>query len=297
MNIRDKVLLVEDERTIRSFMQAILTANGYDVLMAGTGAMANTMIASHCPDIIILDLGLPDMDGMTILRNVRKWSKVPILVVSARSHERDKVEALDAGADDYLTKPFGTEELLARIRAAVRHTRTPEGAAAVANSGVFTGKKLGFAPCTPQACMEILDYYGIDCKGKNAVVIGRSLVVGKPAAMMLMAKNATVTVCHTKTVDVAGIARKADILVSAAGVLNSLTKDYVAPGQIVIDVSINWDPEKINSKGGKGAIAGDAVFSEVEPIVEAITPVPGGVGSVTTSVLIGHVVEAAERTL
>ena len=110
-------------------------------------------------------------------------------------------------------------------------------------------------------------------------------------------KNATVTVCHTKTVDVAGIARKADILVSAAGVLNSLTKDYVSEGQIVIDVSINWDPEKINSKGGKGAIAGDAVFSEVEPIVGAITPVPGGVGSVTTSVLIGHVVEAAERTL
>ena len=140
--------------------------------------------------------------------------------------------------------------------------------------------------------MEILDYYGIDCKGKNAVVIGRSLVVGKPAAMMLMAKNATVTVCHTKTVDVAGIARKADILVSAAGVLNSLTKDYVSEGQIVIDVSINWDPEKINSRGGKGAIAG-----EVEPIVGAITPVPGGVGSVTTSVLIGHVVEAAERTL
>ena len=163
--------------------------------------------------------------------------------------------------------------------------------------GVFAGTKQGFPPCTPQACMEILDYYGIDCKGKNAVVIGRSLVVGKPAAMMLMAKNATVTVCHTKTVDVAGIARKADILVSAAGVLNSLTKDYVSEGQIVIDVSINWDPEKINSKGGKGAIAGDAVFSEVEPIVGAITPVPGGVGSVTTSVLIGHVVEAAERTL
>ena len=167
----------------------------------------------------------------------------------------------------------------------------------LSNAGVFTGKKLGFAPCTPQACMEILDYYGIDCKGKNAVVIGRSLVVGKPAAMMLMAKNATVTVCHTKTVDVAGIARKADILVSAAGVLNSLTKDYVSENQVVIDVSINWDPEKVNAKGGKGAIAGDAVFSEVEPIVGAITPVPGGVGSVTTSVLIGHVVEAAERTL
>ena len=157
----------------------------------------------------------------------------------------------------------------------------------LSNAGVFEGRSdLGFAPCTPQACMEILDYYGIDCKGKNAVVIGRSLVVGKPA---------TVTVCHTKTVNTAEIARSADILVSAAGVLGSLTKDYVRPGQVVIDVSINWDAEKINSKGGKGAIAGDAKFDEVEPIVEAITPVPGGVGSVTTSVLIGHVIEAAER--
>ena len=168
----------------------------------------------------------------------------------------------------------------------------------LSNAGVFEGRKdLGFAPCTPEACMEILDFYGIDCKGKNAVVIGRSLVVGKPAAMMLMGKNTTVTVCHTKTVNTAEIAKSADILVSAAGVLNSLTKDYVRPGQVVIDVSINWDPEKENSKGGKGAIAGDAVFSEVEPIVEAITPVPGGVGSVTTSVLMKHVVEAAERTL
>lgn len=168
----------------------------------------------------------------------------------------------------------------------------------LSNAGVFEDRAdLGFPPCTPKACMEILDYYGIDCKGKNAVVIGRSLVVGKPAAMMLMKKNATVTICHTKTVNTAEIARNADILVSAAGVLGSLTKDYVRPGQIVIDVSINWDPEKINSKGGKGAIAGDAKFDEVEPIVEAITPVPGGVGSVTTSVLIGHVVEAAERKL
>ena len=166
----------------------------------------------------------------------------------------------------------------------------------LSNAGVFEGRKdLGYAPCTPEACMEILDYYGIDCKGKSAVVIVRSLVVGKPAAMMLMGKNATVTVCHTKTVNTAEVARSADILVSAAGVLGSLTKEYVRPGQVVIDVSINWDPNKVNSKGGKGAIAGDAVFEEVEPIVEAITPVPGGVGSVTTSVLMKHVVEAAER--
>jgi len=164
----------------------------------------------------------------------------------------------------------------------------------MSNAGVFEGQDLGYAPCTPAACMEILDHYGIDCKGKNAVVIGRSLVVGKPAAMMLMGKNATVTVCHTKTVDTAAICRKADIIISAAGVLNSLTKDFVSEGQIVIDVSMNWNPEKITSKG-KGGMSGDAVFAEVEPIVGAITPVPGGVGAVTTSVLMKHVVEAAEK--
>ena len=164
----------------------------------------------------------------------------------------------------------------------------------MSNAGVFEGQDLGYAPCTPAACMEILDHYGIDCKGKKAVVIGRSLVVGKPAAMMLMAKNATVTICHTKTVDTAAICRKADIIISAAGVLNSLTKDFVSEGQIVIDVSMNWNPEKITSQG-KGGMSGDAVFAEVEPIVGAITPVPGGVGAVTTTVLMKHVVEAAEK--
>ncbi len=163
-----------------------------------------------------------------------------------------------------------------------------DGMTDLSNAGVFMGKELGFAPCTPAACMEILDYYGIDCTGKSAVIIGRSLVVGKPAAMMLMGKNATVTVCHTRTRDVAAVARQADIIVSAAGKLRSLTKEFVRAGQIVVDVSINWDEEK-------GGIAGDAVFDEIEPIVEAITPVPGGVGAVTTSVLIGHVVEAAAR--
>ena len=164
----------------------------------------------------------------------------------------------------------------------------------MSNAGVFEGQDLGYAPCTPAACMEILDYYGIDCKGKNAVVIGRSLVVGKPAAMMLMAKNATVTICHTRTVNTAEICKNADIIVTAAGVLNSLTADFVRPGQVVIDVSMNWNPEKITTKG-KGGMSGDCVFEDVEPIVEAITPVPGGVGAVTTSVLMKHVVEAAEK--
>lgn len=156
-------------------------------------------------------------------------------------------------------------------------------------SGVFTGKKVGFPPCTPQACMEILDHYGIDCTGKKAVVIGRSLVVGKPAAMMLIKKNATVTVCHTRTVDMPSVTREADIIIVAAGRAGVVGADYVKPSQIVIDVGINMNDE--------GKLCGDVDYAAVEPIVEAITPVPGGVGSVTTSVLVGHVVEAAARTL
>ena len=154
-------------------------------------------------------------------------------------------------------------------------------------SGVFTGKQVGFPPCTPQACMEILDHYGIDCTGKKAVVIGRSLVVGKPAAMMLIKKNATVTVCHTKTVDMPSVAKEADIIIVAAGRAGVVGADYVKPGQTIIDVGINVNAE--------GKLCGDVDYAAVEPIVDAITPVPGGVGSVTTSVLVGHVVEAAMR--
>jgi len=155
-------------------------------------------------------------------------------------------------------------------------------------AGVFTGSGKGFAPCTAQACIEILDHFGIDCKGKRAVVVGRSLVVGKPAAIMLMGKHATVTVCHTRTVDMPAIARNAEILIVAAGQMEGLTREYFNPGQVVIDVGINWNDEK-------GKLCGDVKFEDAEPIVGAITPVPGGVGTVTTSVLVSHVVEAAGR--
>ena len=154
-------------------------------------------------------------------------------------------------------------------------------------SGVFTGKNVGFPPCTPQACMEILDHYGIDCTGKKAVVVGRSLVVGKPAAMMLIKKNATVTVCHTRTIDMPSVVREADIVIVAAGRAGVVDDTYLRAGQVVIDVGINVNAE--------GKLCGDVDFEKAEPIVEAITPVPGGVGSVTTSVLVGHVVEAAKR--
>jgi len=185
-----------------------------------------------------------------------------------------------------LPKHLQTDQDLICNRVAVE--KDVDGMTDLSAAGVFQGKPLGFAPCTPEACMEILAHYGIDCCGKKVAVIGRSAVVGKPVSMMLMQKNATVTICHTRTLDVPAITRDADIIVSAAGRLNSLTATHVREGQIVIDVSINWDDQK-------NGIAGDAQFDTVEPIVDAITPVPGGVGAVTTSVLIGHVVTAAER--
>ena len=138
MTIRDKILIVEDEQSIARFISAILNANGYETILARTGTEALSVVSSNCPDLVILDLGLPDMDGMEILRSLRGWSSLPVVVVSARSHERDKVDALDAGADDYLTKPFGTDELLARVRTALRHTRTATGNAEVACQGTYT---------------------------------------------------------------------------------------------------------------------------------------------------------------
>mgnify|MGYP000448959331 CR=1 FL=1 len=137
MKIKDKILIVEDEQSISNFISMVLNANGYDTIIVGSGEEALTMIASHCPDLIVLDLGLPDMDGSEIIRSVRSWSRMPIIVISARSAELDKAAALDMGADDYLTKPFGTVELLARIRTALRHTRTDGTSDALAMTGEY----------------------------------------------------------------------------------------------------------------------------------------------------------------
>lgn len=122
--LRNKILVIEDDPGIRNFLRATLSAEGYDVIAAADGQSALSMISSHCPDCILLDLGLPDMEGRDIIASVRGWTQTPIVVISARSLEADKADALDLGADDYLTKPFGVVELLARIRAALRHTRT-----------------------------------------------------------------------------------------------------------------------------------------------------------------------------
>lgn len=154
---------------------------------------------------------------------------------------------------------------------------------------VFLGEKDGFPPCTAQACIEILDYYGVDISGKHVAVIGRSLVVGKPVSFMLQTRNATVTMCHTKTIDMPKLCRDADILIVAAGREKTVNGAFVNQDQIVVDVGINLN--------AAGKLCGDVDFDSVYPKVEAITPVPGGVGSVTTAVLCKHLVEATERSI
>lgn len=150
---------------------------------------------------------------------------------------------------------------------------------------VYAGDESGYAPCTAEAVIEMLDYAGIDIKGKRVTVVGRSLVIGKPVSMLLMKRNATVTVCHTKTVDMADTCKNAEILVAAAGSARMIKKEYVADGAVVIDVGINVDDE--------GNLCGDVDFDAISDIAAAATPVPGGVGSVTTSVLAKHLVKAA----
>ena len=156
--------------------------------------------------------------------------------------------------------------------------------------GVFAGQPVGFPPCTAEAVVELLDYYQVPLEGAKVTVVGRSLVIGKPVSMMLQARNATVTMCHTRTRDLAAACRNANVVVAAAGHIGTVGVACASPQQVVVDVGINWDERA-------GKLVGDVDFDSVEPVVRAITPVPGGVGSVTTAVLAKHVVEAAQRTV
>ena len=173
------------------------------------------------------------------------------------------------------------------ICAALDPAKDVDGITAGSLASVFAGSGAGYPPCTAQACMEILNYYGCDLTGKRAVVVGRSLVVGKPLAMLLLGQNATVTLCHTRTADLAAECRRAEVLIAAAGRANMIGRDHLSPGQLVLDVGINVDEE--------GNLVGDVDFAATDAIVGAVTPVPGGVGAVTTSVLAAHVLQAAEQ--
>ena len=173
------------------------------------------------------------------------------------------------------------------VRNALDPEKDVDGITDGSMAGTYSGDGKGYPPCTAEACIQILDHYNIDLKGKNVAVIGRSQVIGKPVSMMLIKRNATVTVCHTKTVDMADICKDKDIIIAAAGHIDTVTKDFLSPHQVVVDVAINFDDE--------GNMRGDVDFDAAEPVVDSITPVPGGVGTVTTSMLMKHVIEAAEK--
>ena len=153
---------------------------------------------------------------------------------------------------------------------------------------IFTDDPTGFPPCTPTACMDMIHFYGIPLKGKKCTVVGRSLVVGKPLAMLLLREHATVTICHSRTENLPAVCQDSDILIAAVGRAKMIKNNYVKPGQIVIDVGINADPDN------PGKYCGDVDFQEAEPIVAKISPVPAGVGSVTTSVLCKQTIRACE---
>lgn len=174
-----------------------------------------------------------------------------------------------------------------KVRNAIAKEKDVDGIGDLAMAGVYSGKKIGFPPCTAEACIEILKHYNIELEGAKATVIGRSLVIGKPIAMMLIKENATVTVCHTKTKNLEGVTKNADIIIAAAGQAKTVIADFIKDGQTIIDVGINFDET--------GKMIGDVDFDAAIKKDIAITPVPGGVGAVTSSILMKHVIDAAQR--
>lgn len=174
-----------------------------------------------------------------------------------------------------------------RIQAAIDPDKDVDGSNP-ANLGRLLSGLPSLRPCTPQGAMYLMEKYGVDLKGKHAVVVGRSTIVGKPVAMLLLEKNATVTICHSRTANLADIVRSADVVVAAVGRAKTVTADMVKPGAVVVDVGINSTPD---------GIVGDVDYEPISKVASAISPVPGGVGPLTIAMLLGNVVQAAERSL
>ncbi len=181
-----------------------------------------------------------------------------------------------------LPRQIDTQRVFRRLR----NDKDVDGITVPSLAGVFVGRDWGFAPCTAEACVAMLDHYGVPLSGSRVVILGRSLIVGRPLSMLLCARDATVTLCHSRTPDPASLCRQADILISAVGRAGMVDESYVHSGQIILDVGVN--------EGFDGKICGDVAFDRVLPLVRAISPVPRGVGTVTTAILARHVVSAAE---
>lgn len=216
-------------------------------------------------------------------------------VLGAQASQEEVFEAIEAVNGDSaihgcllfrpLPAPLDEEALCSALDPA----KDVDGITAASLYGVFASRAVGFPPCTAEACLRLLDYYDVPLDGARVVVIGRSLVIGRPVAALLTARDATVTLCHSHTKDLGSLCRQAEIVVAAAGRAGIFDGRCAAEGQVLVDVGMNWDE-------AQGVFCGDGAVAALE-IVEAFTPVPGGVGAVTTAVLATHVVEAAERSV
>lgn len=199
----------------------------------------------------------------------------------------DEINADDSVHGCLMLRPLPDREAEAQACARLAPEKDMDGMTPGSLAAVYAGTGAGYPPCTAEAVMVLLRHYGTAIAGKRAVVLGRSLVIGRPAAMLLLREDATVTLCHTGTADPAALCREADILVAAAGRAGVVDAGFLSPGQTVVDVGINVGPD--------GSICGDVDFDAASSVAAAVTPVPGGVGSVTTAVLAKHVIEAAEK--
>ena len=247
------------------------------------------------PTLAILRLG-ESPDDLSYERSAIKVAAtlgigVRSIVLPADATQEQIEAAIDGINDDasihgclmFRPLPKGIDETALCNRLDARKDMDGIGLSSLA--GIFAGTGQGYAPCTAQACIEICDYYNVPVQGKRVVVIGRSLVIGKPVSMLFLQRNATVTICHSRSENLAEITREADVVVCATGRAKAYDARYFSAGQTVIDVGINVDDQ--------GNLCGDVDFDSVEPIVATITPVPRGVGSVTTALLMEHVVKAA----
>jgi methylenetetrahydrofolate dehydrogenase (NADP+)/methenyltetrahydrofolate cyclohydrolase len=228
---------------------------------------------------------------------VKRCEKVGVaakqLVLPETISEDDLIDVInELNADDLvhgvlLLRPFPKHIDDDRVRNSLLPAKDIDGITDISTAAVFTGAGAGFSPCTPQACLEILDYYNVSLKGKRVVVVGRSLVIGRPVSMMFLQRDATVTIAHSQSLELSALTKEADIVVVCIGRGKMIDDSFLRSDQVVIDVGINFSKE--------GLMVGDVDFESASRVVSAITPVPGGVGAVTTSVLVKHVVEAANR--
>ena len=252
------------------------------------------------PTLAIIRVGERDDDLSYERGALKRCEKVGIAVrktvLPADASQTDLMAAIEAVNADaaihgcLMFRPLPRDLDEAAASAALLPAKDVDCMTPASLLATLSGRGEGFAPCTAEAVLAVLDHYGVQLDGANVVVAGRSLVIGRPVAAMLVGRNATVTTCHTHTRNLAGICRDADVVVAAVGHAKALGADAFRPGQTVIDVGINWDE-------AAGKLVGDVDFDAAEPIVDAITPVPGGVGSVTTAILAKHVIEAAERAV